>query len=598
MTRTLFIYGSLAPKACKIEMRRIRSQSELTVLEVETWLPPEQRFKASEWINALDLLSPEDQVNLDTQTDDILESYLRDLPMQDCVPLQRTFRAACLGMTCRKWINPYLVNLELAKRVFAGRTYDRILVAPGAGISFRAWRQVAEQHQIPIQFLSAEPRPWSFKRRWQRLMNRWKKRPVPVTPATQTPQTSKQGAVLCCSIRLSRMLQSQSKDTHLDWNYVSDEVFGRLEGSEFEKLKTGYATWWQACENQLEALLKNNPGDPRSILLDLGQQQSRETYPRFAWKYLRARDYLEKARPSLLLCDTQEGSDERAWSLAASELGIPVAAYTYDHIPQPRFSFSPDWLLCDSGRNTHIAKMRGHQAERIIPVSSHRRPPSPLQDSSPAKENIVLYADSYYSGTSATVDPQRSYLHYRLILDTARQMPSHEFRIKFHPLRDRKKVEQCFIGMDEEELHVRTLYIESLNPPSNVRLIPPEEDMLKHLQHARVLLNSNSTAGLEAFVLGVPVIFLYEPNTELGFPLIHDFQACLVAQTLVQLNETISKLAIDSGFATKQLQNQRRYVDDFYWSSGRQSLAEGIQGILTAQTASHMADTGTPEAGP
>ncbi len=598
MTRTLFIYGSLAPKACKNETRRIWSQSEITVLEVETWLPLDQRFKASEWINALDLLSPEDQVNLDTRTNEILESYLQALPITENVPLQRAFRAACLGMTCRKWINPYLVNLELARHVFAGRTFDRILVAPGAGISFRAWKQVAAKYQIPIEFLSMESRPWSLKRRWQRLVNRWKKRPSPVSSTTQTPRSSKQGAVLCCSIRLSRMLQSQSKDTQLDWNYVSDEVFGQPEGSEFERLKRGYATWWQASENKLSSLLKDDPGDPRSILLDLGQQQSRETYPRFAWKYLRARDYLEKARPSLLLCDTQEGSDERAWSLAASELGIPVAAYTYDHIPQPRFSFSPDWLLCDSGRNTHIAKMRGHQAERIIPVSSHRRPPSLLQASSPAKENIILYADSYYSGTSATVDPQRSYMHYQLIVDTARQMPNHEFRIKFHPLRDRKKVEQCFIGMDEEELHVRTLYIESLNPPSNVHLIPPEEDMLKHLQDAGVLLNSNSTAGLEAFVLGVPVIFLYEPNTELGFPLIHEFQACLVAQTQAQLSDTISKLASDTVFAAKQIQNQRRYVDDFYWSSGRQSLSEGIQGILAAQTASHMAETGTPDAGP
>ncbi|WP_345737185.1 hypothetical protein [Prosthecobacter algae] len=437
-----------------------------------------------------------------------------------------------------------------------------------------------------------------MKRRWQRLVNRWKKKPAPVATALQGKLGGQRASVLCCSIRLSRMLQGQPESLDLDWAYVSDELLGKPEGAEFERLKSGYAEWWRKCADELRALLKDNPGDPRSILLDLGEGQSRETYPRFAWKYLRARDHLAQARPKLLLCDTQEGSDERAWSLAASELGIPVAAYTYDHIPQPRFSFSPDWLLCDSGRNAHIAQLRGHQADRIVPVASHRRPAAALKERDGESSKILLYADSYYSGTSATVEPQRSYLHYRLLVETARQMPGHQFHLKFHPLRDRKKVEQCFIGMDEDELYVRMRYIESLNPPPNVKMIPPEEDMLVHLQKAGVLLNSNSTAGLEAFVLGVPVIFLYEPNTELGFPLIHEHGACLVATTSDSLAAEVARLENDPAHAAAQIRNQRRYVDEFYWSSGRQSLTEGIQAILREQTAAHIASTGTAEADP
>jgi hypothetical protein len=598
MTRTLFIYGALAPRACRAEVGLSRGLGEVFVLEAETWLPVEERFDAGAWINALDIFSPEDQVKADRRTDDVLETYLRDFPMVEGVPLHRAFRAACLGMTCRKWINPYLVNLEMARRVFEGARYDRLVVAPGAGISFRAWRQVAEQHGLPVVFLAQEPRPWSLKRRWQRLVNRWKKKPAPVAAALQGKPGGQQATVLCCSIRLSRMLQGQAESSGLDWAYVSDELLGKPEGAEFERLKSGYSKWWQKCANELRALLKDNPGDPRSILLDLGEGQSRDTYPRFAWKYLRARDHLAQARPRLLLCDTQEGSDERAWSLAASELGIPVAAYTYDHIPQPRFSFSPDWLLCDSGRNAYIAQLRGHQADRIVPVASHRRPTAVLKERSGEHSKILLYADSYYSGTSATVEPQRSYLHYRLLVETARQMPGHQFHLKFHPLRDRKKVEQCFIGMDEDELYVRMRYIESLNPPPNVKMIPPEEDMLVHLQKAGVLLNSNSTAGLEAFVLGVPVIFLYEPNTELGFPLIHEHGACLVATTSDSLAAEVARLENDPAHAGAQIRNQRRYVDEFYWSSGRQSLTEGIQAILRAQTAAHIASTGTAEAGP
>lgn len=605
MTRQLVVHGTLADNG--IAARLHKNDLGLTdVLEAESLLPPEQRAPVGSWTNALELCSPEDLVQSDQSLNELLSYYLDTFSVSSHgrgkIPLTRTFRAACLGMTCRKWISPYLVNLELARRMFERAAFDKIVVAPGAGISFRAWRQVAQTHGIPITFLEKEPRPWSLKRRWQRLVNRWRKRPVTVVPLPPETLGETRVEVLCTSIRLARMLHQKTSPGNaqkLDWAYVSDDTLGQPGPGQMEELKAGYARWWQECEARLDELVKADPAEPRSILRDLGRQQSREVYPRFAWKYLRAKEHLARLRPKLLLCDTQEGSDERAWSLAASELGIPVAAYTYDHIPQPRFSFSPDWLLCDSGRNAHIAKIRGHRPERIVRVESHRRPPPPLEGAKPPAGNVILYADSYYSGTSATVEPQRSYKHYQLIVETARRMPGCQFLIKFHPLRDRKREEQCFIGMDEDELYVRTRYIRELRPPSNVKLVPPEESMMDWIPKASVLLNSNSTAGLEAFVLGVPVIFLYQPNTELGFPLLWDYEACIVAEEPQNLEGEINRLQTDGAHATRHIHNQRRYVDEFYWSSGEQSLIEGIQSVLKMEEkASHAASTGMSEAGP
>lgn len=610
MDRTeLLVHGQLADRT--LARCLMDGGTRRLVLEAESFLSACQKASLkmvnTEWINALDVCSADDLVKLDGLLDELLAFYLDGFTELEStlrqVPISRRFRAACLGMTCRKWISPYLVNLELARRMFERAAFGKIRVAPGAGISFRAWRQVAGMHNIPVTFFAREPRPFSLKRRLQRLLNRWRKRPAVVAAAPTEALTGLSVDVLCTSIRLARMLQPKSEELEkakVSWAYVPDSVLGKPDDSEMRELKLGYAEWWLECEALLQEKVRQDPASPCSILIDLGRQQSAEVYPRFAWKYLHAREHLAKARPRLLLCDTQEGSDERAWSLAAADLGIPVAAYTYDHIPQPRFSFSPDWLLCDSGRNAYIAVLRGHAAERIVRVASHRRPAPKIENAGSKKEKIVLYADSFYSGTSATVEPQRSYIHYQLIVETARRMPEHQFLIKFHPLRDRKREEQCFIGMDEDELYVRTRYIRDLKPPSNVKLVAPEASMMDWIPKASVLLNSNSTAGLEAFVLGVPVIFLYQPNTQLGFPRLFDFDACLVAEEPECLKREILRLQNDTVFAEKHTTNQRRYVDEFYWSShGQQTLVAGIQSVLAREAnASQTAATGMSEAGP
>ncbi|WP_133795922.1 hypothetical protein [Prosthecobacter fusiformis] len=571
----------MAPSACrKYFAASKQEEEEIHVLEVETLLPKDQRPKTASWVNGTELMKKEDLLQTDIRSSHLLEYYLSELPEDQTVPLNRRFRSACLGMICRKWINPYLVNLEMASRFMPERSYDHIVVAAGAGISFRAWTQVAAQYGLNVEFFDQEKRFLSIKRRMQRLINRWLKKPATLASATPESLISRPVEILCTSGRVARMLRSQPQAAELDWAYISVAALGRIKGPELERMKAAYAGWWQKCKTHLGKTLQQDAGNPKSILLDLGEQQSRDIYPAFALKYLRAKQLLEKARPQLLLCDTQEDTDERIWCLAAGELGINVAAYTYDHIPETRFSFTPDWLLCDSGRSNHIAGRLGHHPDKVVLVASHRSPRARTDEQAPQKNNVILYADTFYAGIYSTVEPQRSYSHYLLLVETARSMPNHQFYIKFHPLRDRKKKAQCFIGMDEDELYVRTQFIHSLNPPSNLSIIPPEESMQEHLLRAQVMLNANSTAAMEAFVLGVPVIFLHEPNIDRGFPLIYEYQACLLATDVDSVVSMLHRLENDAQFCTDQIHHQHQYADVFYWPTGRQSLVSGIGSVL------------------
>lgn len=605
MKQTLMIYGSLGTQGFKKSLAGLRAASKVTVLEVESLLPANQRPTVESWANALDLQSPAELREFDNDLNELLAFYLDAFSVEDStdntLPMSRRFRAASLGATCKKWIGPYLVNLDLARKMFQRGSYDRIVVTPGSGISFRAWQQMGAAHGIPVTFLEKEARPMSLSRRWLRLLNRWRKRPAAITEALPETPTGEKTPVLCTSARVARMLQKQSPEAQpcLEWAYVPVTAWGTPTEEELSDLRKRYQAWWSGCEVKIQQLIQESPEDSRSILMDLGRQQSSDIYPLFAWRYKKAFEYLAKARPQVLLCDMQEGSEERAWTLAANELGIPVIAYTYDHIPQPRFSIRPDWLLCDSGRNAHIARLRGHRPKEMLSVASHRRPPAALQKSFDPSSKILLFADSYYAGTIATVEPQRSYRHYLQLVEVARRMPNYQFWIKFHPLRDRKRMEQCFIGMDEDELHVRTQFIHSLKPPANVKLIAPENGMMELLPKAALMLNSNSTAAVEAFVLGIPVLFLHQPNVETGFPRIFDYEACIVADQADELESCIRQLTTDKDATARHIQNQRRYVDEFYWASGQLSVQEAVQSVLFKErTASHIASTGTPAAGP
>jgi hypothetical protein len=567
---SLLIHGSLALKGAR---RLLTAAKEpVHVLEMDTLLPPDQRPRAAEWLCADDLFSTAEMDALESQMDDLLEFYLQESAETAEVPVSRLFRAASLGMQCRKWVLPYLVNLRLAGRLLESGGFRQVTVAPGSGISFRAWRQACAHFDADLAFLPVEHRPFSLTRKWARLRQR--RRVKAMQPALPQKAGLEHLDVLCASTRVGRMIASEAGAEDLRWRMVPE-----APAEDSGPLRAHYLRWWPAWEAAMLGGRKDDGLDPRSILRDLGRMQAAEVYPRFALHHRHARAFLEKHPPRLLLCDTQEGSLELAWAVAARELGIPTAALTYDHVIQPRLCFRPDHLLSDSGRHDWVALQSGYSEPEIVRVQSHRKP-APLSTET-AGGNVVLYADSYYSGTTARVTPQWLHRNYRILVEAARLCPQLEFRIKFHPLRDRKGAEQCFTGIDEDDLHVRNRCLKALNPPANLRLLAPEESMLEHLRGAFALVNSNSTAGLEAFALGIPVVFLRRPHpASPGFPEISRYEACEVAETPAALAEALRNLSVRPDFRQHLIQRQRAYIEDFYWPQDRQPLLDGLRCLL------------------
>jgi hypothetical protein len=597
MSRVILVIGSLAPVACR-EIIENLNRDHLSVLEFEICMPINARPLGVQWVNARDYHGIKEYDRIDDQANELLEIFLEsDGACYPDLELSRAFRAACLGMDCRKLINPYLVNLDIAIRFFASRpSFDQIIVAPGAGISFKAWRQIAKLRGLPIRFLPVEKHPWSFRRKILRLQQRWRLCNASIKKDHHAQQLGSMAEICCASSRVARILGSPND---LSWSYVSESSFGSPPANELAELKARYKSWWQSREDYYNQLIQKKPASPFSVLIDLGRQQVSEVYPVFAWKYQRALRHLEVNRPRLLIVDTQEGSHDLAWALAGKKLGIPVAVYTYDFLVEPKFSLQPDWVLCDSGRQSFIAMARGLADTSIVRVDSMRKPKLIRLRNERRSDPVIIYADTYYSGVTATVDPQQCRRNYITIIETARQMPECLFQIKFHPLRGRKKEHQSFAAMDEHELYLSTQFIQSLNPPKNIRLIAPEKNILPYLEAADVVLNSNSIVGLEAFQIGIPVIFLDPPDTRTGFPRINDYGACELARNSEELQSELLRLLSNSNHAQGLVARQRRYVDEFYWGVDSQTLAQGIQSILSKlDTVSHTASTGTPAAGP
>jgi hypothetical protein len=564
-----------------VESKRIHNAlkgSNLEVFDVSGCLPLELRPDVgSPWHKSSDFIADDDLDQFDNQTNELIEVFLQsEVSGFDDIPIDRCFRSAFLSMKSRKLINPYLVNLELAKRFLQSQPeFHQIIVSPGAGISFRAWMQIAEVHKVPIRFLKIEKAPFSISRKWQRFTCRCFKYFNKTKSIKILNKTKK--IVCCASSRLAHQLQGQ---TDIGWYYASDALLGIPSQGELVKIKDRYQTWLALLEENLKNLTQHQADDTRLILIDLARQFSSEFFSLFACKYSAAVNHLVQSSPKLVVIDTQQGSQDIVWSLAAKSLRIPVAALTYDHTIDPQLGFKPDWLLSDSGRHDHVAEVRGYPINRIIKVVSHRRPNVIKKKSHPSVKPVILYADSYYSGTIASIKPDLCHRLYKVIIDVAREMECCIFQIKFHPLRDHKIEALNFTGLDEHEIHTRTQFIKSLNPPSNVKIITPEQNLLKYLVKTDILLNSNSSAGLEAFSLGIPVIFLHPPDINNAFPMIYEFDACRLALSSAELADELKRLQNNPQHTHDLVERQRKYIEDFYWPSNRLTLCQGIRYIL------------------
>ncbi|MEN3943444.1 hypothetical protein WJU23_19240 [Prosthecobacter sp. SYSU 5D2] len=584
MKRTLLVAGSLSDRAVRRHLRSADAGGT-TVVEMDTLHDRAQFPAVAHWQDYGSLFPLEQAARINAAADDVIDYFLTLPGPSAQVPTHRAFRAACLPVQAWRVTVPCLVNLHIAQQMLREQTYDRLIVSAGCGIHFGAWREISRRHNLPLTLLPMEPASpglarW-LRKKWHRL-----RKPAPLRlepPSAHSDASSARDSILCISERASRLLAAAPDSRQLPLLPLTVAQVNACDSSEVAQYSLLYQQWWTAWQQERSTSshpLASAPGS-QAIFEAIGAEAVRH-YPRYASIYQRALRELERLQPRLLLCDTQTGSAERMWSLAAQELGIPVVAYVYDHVPNPRFSFTPDLLLSNSGRITQLSLERGVPEKAIIPTQSHRqvRPGSSAAAPSSARP-LILYADSYYAGLIAHSDPSSSYRCYRLVVETARRLPNMDFAIKFHPLREKKQEMFSFVALDETELRNRKNYIHSLQPPANLRFIEPEVSMMDDLQKSSVLLNLNSTAALEAFQLGIPVIFL-EQVTPLvkAFLRIHDYAACISAETPETLQKELLTLTSDPDACIRQFLKQKLYLEEFYWPAAP-SLTESLKTCLT-----------------
>lgn len=583
MKRTLLVAGSLSDRAVRRHLHSAEAAGT-TVVEMDTLYDRSQFHNVVQWQDFGSLISLQQAAGLNDAADEVIDFFLTfpGPPMQ--VPTHRAFRAACLPPHAWRVTVPCLVNLHIAREMLREQKYDQLIVSAGCGIHFGAWREIAQVHDLPLTLLPVES-PSTDLTRW--LRKKWhrlrKPAAVYLEPAPAQGKTvSACDSILCISERASRLLAAAPNSQQLPILLLTVAEVNASDSSEVAQYSPLYQQWWaawQQARSESPHSLANAPGS-QSIFQTLGAEATRH-YPRYASIYQRALRELKRIQPRLLLCDTQIGTAERMWSLAAQELGIPVVAYVYDHVPHPRFSFTPDLLLSNSGRITQLSLERGVPQEAIVATQSHRQPQSDsLRAATSNARPVILYADSYYSGLYAHNDPSSSYQCYRLVVEAARRLPHLDFAIKFHPLREKKQEMFSFVALDETELSNRKNYIRGLRPPANLRLIEPESSMMEHLQKTSVLLNLNSSAALEAFQVSTPVIFLVRPTPLVkAFLRIHDYEACITAETVETLVEELQSLTSNPSARRSQLEKQKRYLEEFYWPPAP-SLTESLKNCL------------------
>lgn len=106
--------------------------------------------------------------------------------------------------------------------------------------------------------------------------------------------------------------------------------------------------------------------------------------------------------------------------------------------------------------------------------------------------------------------------------------------------------------------------------------------MEESLGGAAVLLSTNSMSGHEAFHIGVPVIFMCQHEKEsitVTFPEIDERMSPLYAEDADTLVAQLRRLTESASFREAQITAQRRYLNDYYWSSGL-TLTAAISRLL------------------
>jgi CDP-glycerol glycerophosphotransferase (TagB/SpsB family) len=270
------------------------------------------------------------------------------------------------------------------------------------------------------------------------------------------------------------------------------------------------------------------------------------------------------------------------WSLAAHELEICVVAYSYDGIIELKNAVFPDYLLCDSASIAKESHKIGFPFDKTILVKSHRSLKKPNRGMRARNmKSRIVYADTFFCGQSPYEDPGCSYLAYHILIQAALSCPDIEFNIKFHPIRGKKNQNLAWSGFDEGELLMRKKYITDLMPSSNVSFIDPEYKLSEILDDYDILINLNSFAAIEAFEIGIPVIFLSfneQFSDHNGFNYFNENGSLLSANNSNELVEMLYSIIQNNKLRGNQIHKQYDFISNYLYpeSQNRSSTIDSL----------------------
>jgi hypothetical protein len=156
-------------------------------------------------------------------------------------------------------------------------------------------------------------------------------------------------------------------------------------------------------------------------------------------------------------------------------------------------------------------------------------------------------------------------------------MPEADFAIKLHPIRERPDPKFYLDGFHHLHLWQAEMHFQSLRPPANARLIPPEARLSELLPTTSVMLHLNSYASLEACSAGVPVICL-SPTTFLcsvNLRIMQQHGALKLALNASELANEIRLLLGDRSARSKQIEVQKHFLAHHY-PQGAAGLVEAL----------------------
>jgi hypothetical protein len=575
MAHTLILSGSLTPKALADCLEW--EPGPLVVVEFDTLLERRLYPRVEHWANSTDFFGPQDLDEFMATSRSVLVSYLTEgrqcgEPPEDLM-LRRAARLEGLSdVVLTRAMHESLVDCLLER--FSIR---RVVAGAGCGVNFPFWREFAAARGLELRLLPAEWKSRTLSRRWERwnwrlrgAIKAWGERGRALPSATQGSGPR----VLCCSSRVLRLLHSNDVEPQVlgrGLQLVGEPELGEPDAGLFQREQQRFALWWKRWQAAVldDPQSKAPVPEPfREALRAAAARAVVEVYPRWSALRHKAREWLRATGPEMLVTDTQLGSRELVWQLAAADLGIPVAAYSYDKVLDAAVMMSPDYYLVDGMRAIPRTLAGGYPAERMIEVQTHRRPQA-VRPSLRDRQRLlsgprprVIFADPM----TVLADPQVSLRCFQSVVEASRRLSGVDFFIKFHPLRARKTEQRSFLGMDESEVDAKRREVLRLRPPGNLHFLPPEMGMDRCLDQATVLLNTTSMSGHEAFHLGVPVVFLCRHEADsITFPQLQSWLEPLFADNGETLATILQRLLSDSAMREEHIRAQQRYLDEFYW---------------------------------